>query len=358
MRHRRLFSVLALVAALAFTVPSLAGGWASIHLDGPIPPAYVEVPWKIGFTVLQHGVRPINLDGVALQATHRDSGETVTASATQIGDAGHYRVEAVFPRAGNWSWKIEIPPFQGTSFGTLRVLDGPSAPASQPLVTRSLTIYEGTCSSLGVARFPLSEPRAVTTSDQSAPPGTYQASAPGISVTTLTIALPALLEGDHVVSVRQSTGEALLPVACGEIHGNPAGRDLSIVLQPVNNASSAGIALLHAEGDQTTVTVYLFDLPFTTPLAPAAGGTHVIISDADSGPTFVPSQLEIRAGTTVTWINQSAVPHTVTFGKDGFDDSGPLAPGQTFSQTFDSPGTYHYRCDPHPWMTGTILVTQ
>ncbi len=353
MHHRRLISLLALVTVLVLPAPSLAGGWASIHLDGPIPPAYVEVPLQIGFTVLQHDIRPINLDGVALHATHRDSGEVLTAGAVQVGDVGHYRVEAVFPRSGSWTWKIEIPPFQGTTFGTLHVLDGPLAPASQPEVTRSLTIYEGTCSSLGVARFPLSEPRVVAASDPSVHSPTI---APEISVTTLTVALPALLEGEHVVSVRQPTGDALLPVACGQIHGSPAGSDVSIVLQPVNNSSSAGIAILHAEGDQTTVTVYLFALPSTTPLAPAASGTQVSISDTSSA--FVPAQIEIRAGTTVTWINQSAVPHTVTFGQDGLEDSGPLAPGQTFSQTLDTPGTYHYRCDPHPWMTGTVLVTQ
>jgi amicyanin len=106
------------------------------------------------------------------------------------------------------------------------------------------------------------------------------------------------------------------------------------------------------------MTVYLFDLPAALPPAPVAGGPQVLIVDSGGGPAFSPAHLEIPAGSTVTWINQSAVPHTVTFGQEGLEDSGMLMTGQTFSQTFATPGTYAYHCDPHPWMTGTIVVTQ
>ena len=40
-----------------------------------------------------------------------------------------------------------------------------------------------------------------------------------------------------------------------------------------------------------------------------------------------------------------------------FEDSGLLEPGQSFSQIFAEPGTYHFRCAPHPWMEGTIVVS-
>jgi plastocyanin len=40
-----------------------------------------------------------------------------------------------------------------------------------------------------------------------------------------------------------------------------------------------------------------------------------------------------------------------------FDDSGPLVPGASFTATFDEPGTYRYRCGPHPQMVGEIVVT-
>jgi len=71
--------------------------------------------------------------------------------------------------------------------------------------------------------------------------------------------------------------------------------------------------------------------------------------------------LSISAGTTVNWTNQAGLPHTTTAGVPGAPsgewDSGPLARGQSFSQTFDSPGSFPYFCMIHQWMTGTVTVT-
>jgi plastocyanin len=71
---------------------------------------------------------------------------------------------------------------------------------------------------------------------------------------------------------------------------------------------------------------------------------------------FDPATLEVPVGTTVTWTNQGAAPHTVT-ADDGTFDSGTLQPGGTFSMTFDTPGTFTYHCEIHPSMTATIVVT-
>lgn len=40
---------------------------------------------------------------------------------------------------------------------------------------------------------------------------------------------------------------------------------------------------------------------------------------------------------------------------EGFEDEYPGS-GNTFSMTFERPGTYDYLCILHPWMTGTVLV--
>lgn len=71
---------------------------------------------------------------------------------------------------------------------------------------------------------------------------------------------------------------------------------------------------------------------------------------------FDPATLRVAAGTTVTWTNRDAIPHTVTAHDGGFD-SGELAQGQSYSHRFDVPGTHAYHCHPHPNMTGTIVVT-
>ncbi len=72
---------------------------------------------------------------------------------------------------------------------------------------------------------------------------------------------------------------------------------------------------------------------------------------------FSPENVTVVVGVnnTVTWVSHSLSYDTVT-GNNGTFASGAIAPGQTFSYTFASPGTYPYRCVYHPWMLGTIKV--
>ncbi len=72
--------------------------------------------------------------------------------------------------------------------------------------------------------------------------------------------------------------------------------------------------------------------------------------------SFQPGTLTVAAGTTVTWTNDGSVPHTVTSNERTFD-SGDIAPGGSFSYTFDQPGSYSYHCSLHPSMQGQIEVT-
>jgi alcohol dehydrogenase (cytochrome c) len=70
---------------------------------------------------------------------------------------------------------------------------------------------------------------------------------------------------------------------------------------------------------------------------------------------FDPMRIAVPVGTTVSWENQGSTIHTVT-ATDGTFDSGDLAAGDTFSVTFDTPGTYVYSCTPHPWMIADIQI--
>jgi plastocyanin len=85
--------------------------------------------------------------------------------------------------------------------------------------------------------------------------------------------------------------------------------------------------------------------------AMAQGDTSVSIVDFG----FDPGSVTIDAGSTVTWTNTGNATHTVT-SDDGAFDSGNLASGDSYSFTFDTPGTYNYHCAIHPNMTGTIVV--
>ena len=84
---------------------------------------------------------------------------------------------------------------------------------------------------------------------------------------------------------------------------------------------------------------------------PVTGITHLAIQNF----TYQPANILVRVGTTVTWTNQDNVPHSVTF-KNGMKDSGLLSQGQSFSYTFNTPGTYQYYCTVHPYMVATVTV--
>jgi plastocyanin len=71
--------------------------------------------------------------------------------------------------------------------------------------------------------------------------------------------------------------------------------------------------------------------------------------------TFAPQRLAVKAGTTVTWINDDDIPHTVASSTKLFK-SNALDTSDKFSFTFTTPGTYEYFCSLHPHMTGAIVV--
>jgi manganese oxidase len=81
---------------------------------------------------------------------------------------------------------------------------------------------------------------------------------------------------------------------------------------------------------------------------------------------FEPMELTVKAGTTVRWIDDGDVFHTVTstdshqvLKPNGLFDSSLAAKGAVFEYTFRKPGIYHYYCRPHvPFMVGTVRVIE
>lgn len=71
---------------------------------------------------------------------------------------------------------------------------------------------------------------------------------------------------------------------------------------------------------------------------------------------FSPSTLTVKKGTTVTWINDDSVPHSIM---GGAFKSANLNNGGSYSFVFNEAGEYSYNCGVHPsTMKGKIIVEQ
>ena len=89
-------------------------------------------------------------------------------------------------------------------------------------------------------------------------------------------------------------------------------------------------------------------------------GTSVLGCEA-TDECYIPSEVTVDIGDTVTWINDDTAAHTVTSGTidggpDGRFDSSLMLADQSFSFTFEAAGDYDYYCIVHPWMIGKVIV--
>ncbi len=101
-----------------------------------------------------------------------------------------------------------------------------------------------------------------------------------------------------------------------------------------------------------------------TDTAPTASGS---LDAAIKDFMFVPADLTVTTGTTITWTNEDRFGHTVTAGGPGaetgeFDlvlglTSDSDTTGLMESYTFDTAGTFDFYCRYHPSMKGTVTVT-
>ena len=68
---------------------------------------------------------------------------------------------------------------------------------------------------------------------------------------------------------------------------------------------------------------------------------------------FNPGVITVKKGTTVTWVNNDSVTHTV---KGNTFSSPDISPGGKFEFTFNNAGTFNYNCAIPPSMQGEVIV--
>merc|ERR1719460_2820137 len=101
-----------------------------------------------------------------------------------------------------------------------------------------------------------------------------------------------------------------------------------------------------------------------------AAETKMVKMGADSGQlVFVPDEVKICKGDSVTWVNNKGGPHNVVFDEEAIPDGvsvesismdGQLGDeGETYTKKFDTAGTYGYFCEPHrgAGMVATLVVS-
>lgn len=82
---------------------------------------------------------------------------------------------------------------------------------------------------------------------------------------------------------------------------------------------------------------------------------------------FVPGTINVQLGIDnhVIWKNQDQVAHTVT-PDDPYEDSysgkfgseGVVHSGEEYEFLFTESAEIPYHCEPHPWMTGKVVITK
>jgi plastocyanin len=234
-------------------------------------------------------------------------------------------------------------------------------------------IHSGSCAELGDVVYPLTDITEVGGDTER----TGAASAIPVKGSTTVVDTPLqdLVDGDFAINVHLSPDKIGTYIACGDIGGavttdeGEEESELIIGLGEPNDSGHTGIAWLGADGDQTRVAVYLVEpvsgggasaesAQEATPAAAATGADAAAQSVAVEIKNFAfnPAEITVPVGGSVTWTNDDSTPHTATGQDRAVLQSGTIASGESFTQKFDTAGTYEYFCEFHANMKGTIVV--
>lgn len=139
---------------------------------------------------------------------------------------------------------------------------------------------------------------------------------------------------------------------------------MAIVGNSARETDASSIAA-GAPADQARPALWQVDVTPAVPALPEKTLPDEIASASEvipvriKGFVYLPDPVTVPVGASIAWTNEDNAPHTSTGIGNAIAalDSGAIVFGQTFTQTFDTPGTYPYYCVYHPNMLGTVVVT-
>jgi plastocyanin len=306
-----------IMATLLIVAPAAGCGGDSTSPPGGAPTG------TISGSVIDVDSSSAGLSGVSVQLTGSASPQTATTGAT-----GGFTLANVAP--GAWQVQVQVP-------GTHRLEGGEAG-------TRAVNVTANQTASL--TAFRLVRPRgsiegSVTLDGQGIASGTIAASRAGFAESTATPDASGVFGMTDMAA-----GPWTLTFAPGPGHALAAGE-----------AGTRSVTV--AEGQTTSVSA--FQIGAEPP------GSGVVDIHLTASSEFDPSSVTIVPGTTVRWINDAAIEHTIT--PENASQPGvwqrrvTAAAGVVFEHTFNTPNqTYRYRCEPHSsnfetGMVGVITVT-
>ena len=126
-------------------------------------------------------------------------------------------------------------------------------------------------------------------------------------------------------------------------------------LNAITYLIQSGIIVI-PEPDENEMETESSNLPLTAEITIPNGNAE----QSNTG-FFLPLYLEVKVGTTVVWINDDNVMHTVQSqdiegNPTGLFNSNVLNTGERFAYKFEESGMYNYFCTLHPWRVGQVSV--
>ena len=154
-------------------------------------------------------------------------------------------------------------------------------------------------------------------------------------------------------------------LADAAIQGMSDGALFAVIQNGVRWTGMPAFGGTHGPDEIWQLVSFVRRVPHLTPedLQAGSGGTGdreaepSTASVAMDGTTFVPGDVTVAVGETVTWVNKDPFPHNVASTPGGFA-SQDLQPGDTWRFTPRAEGRFPYVCTLHPGMTGTLIVSK
>jgi plastocyanin len=112
--------------------------------------------------------------------------------------------------------------------------------------------------------------------------------------------------------------------------------------------NSASCAICHKQAGQGKDWVFRAALHFNNGSGAVPGGVF-------KNYRFVPSEMHMKAGSTLTIYNDDVIAHTITDDTPGGGDTGPIAAGKSVTLKIDFPGEYDFHCSIHNFKEKIIV---